>query len=73
LEKDLPVQWFHYSSHLIGVAEGIKLAKDLEALPKMLKVYGLGGKKFEYGFELAAELQKAADALILKIQSKCTK
>ena len=73
LQKEIPLQLFHYSSHLIGVAEGIKLAKELGTLPKTLKVYGLGGNNFNYGFELDAKLQQAADLLILKIKSECMK
>ena len=73
LHNDLPVKYFHYSSHLIGVAEGINLAKTLGSLPKILQVFGISGKNFAYGFSLTPQVKEAADNLIERIKLSCMK
>jgi len=44
------------STHGLGVAEAIELARVLGRLPARLKVYGIEGQRFEHGAEISSEL-----------------
>ena len=65
--QKIPSRFFNYSTHQFGVAEAIEMARALEALPSQLIVYGIEGRSFEFGSELAPEVKRAADELTEKI------
>ncbi len=51
------------SSHTIGVAEAIELARVLERLPATVLVYGIEGDRFAAGAELSSQVAGALDEL----------
>ena len=57
----LPTRWFPCSSHLIGVAEAVALARTLLRLPDQLIVYGIEGVEFGYGEGLSPAVASAVE------------
>ena len=55
------------STHGLGVAEAIELARVLDRLPSRLRVYGIEGRRFELGAELSPEVNAAIDEVTGKI------
>jgi hydrogenase maturation protease len=51
------------TSHALGVAEGIALARGLEKLPTRLHIYSVEARTFEIGREMSSEVRRAADEL----------
>lgn len=47
------------STHGLGVAEAIELARVLNRLPTRLQVYGIEGGRFERGAEISPQVQRA--------------
>ena len=58
-DEDVPVSFFHYSTHAFSVAEAIALAKSLNTLPAHVVVYGIEGKTFSMGQDLSPEVESA--------------
>lgn len=58
------------STHGLGLAEAIQLARNLGCLPAHLRVYGIEGRKFEVGAEVSEELRKSAEELAQRISEK---
>lgn len=67
-ESPLPRALFRGSSHQLGLAEAVEMARALGRLPARLVVYGIEGKTFDYGKglspEVAAAVHKAAWAIL---------
>jgi hydrogenase maturation protease len=57
----LPSSWFPCSSHLIGVAEAVALARFLLRLPDRLIVYGIEGVEYGYGEGLSPVVANAVE------------
>ena len=58
----LPVELFGSSStHALGVAEAIEIARSLGQLPARVRVYGIEGSRFEYGCGLSPEVEAAVE------------
>ena len=58
----LPVDLFGSSStHALGVAEAIEIARSLGRLPERVRVYGIEGASFDYGRGLSPEVEKAVE------------
>ena len=55
------------STHGLGVAEAIELARVLGRLPARLKVYGIEGQRFEHGAELSSELDSGIEEVVHRI------
>jgi hydrogenase maturation protease len=51
------------STHALGVAEAIELARALDRLPARLHVYAIEGAEFAFGEALSAPVQIAVEAL----------
>lgn len=51
------------STHAVGVAEAIELARELGRLPRRVVVYGVTGGCFDAGPGLSAEVRRALDPL----------
>jgi len=63
-ERPLPARMRTSSStHAVGVAEAIELARALDRLPSRLVVYGVEGGRFETGAELSADVAAVVDGL----------
>ena len=64
VEKPLPSQLFHYSTHSFSLADVIELARGLNRLPPSLIIYGIEGKNFTNGFKLSTEVEKAVGKIV---------
>ncbi len=64
VEKPLPSQLFHYSTHSFSLADVIELARGLNRLPPSLIIYGIEGKNFTHGFKLSPEVEKAVGKIV---------
>ncbi len=60
-------KFFRYSTHAVGVAEAIELARALGQLPPRVIVYGVEGKAFEAGVGLSPEVEKAAQEVVERV------
>ena len=58
------------SSHTIGIAEAIELARALGTLPTGILVYGVEGRQFEAGTELSDEVAEALDRLVCELRAE---
>jgi hydrogenase maturation protease len=52
------------STHAVGLAEAIELARALGRLPAELIVYGIEGERFEAGIGLTPAVSAAVDAIV---------
>ncbi len=68
LTDTLPEQFFSYSTHQFGLAEAVKLAKNLDLLPKRLLITGIVGKSFALGAPLSAEVAVAVETAAARIK-----
>ena len=55
------------STHGLGVAEAIALARTLDRLPARLRVYGIEGKNFEIGGDVSVEVAQAVIEVVRRI------
>lgn len=60
----LPAAVLRCSTHLLGVAEAVELARALGDLPRQLTVYGIEGADFSTGEGLSPAVAAAAAALV---------
>lgn len=60
----LPASWRSASTHLVGVAEAIELARAIGVLPEELVVYGIEIERVEAGVTLSPEVDAAADRAV---------
>jgi hydrogenase maturation protease len=60
----LPPDQLRCSTHLLGIAEAIELARALGQLPARLVVYGIEGADFGIGEGLSGPVAAAAAALV---------
>ena len=62
--EPLPAEtWGSPSTHAIGVAEAIELARALGRLPAQVIVYGIEGLRFDAGVDLSKQVQAAIGEL----------
>jgi len=59
----LPARRLRSSTHALGVAEAIELARALDRLPARLAVYAVEGARFTGGEELSPEVERAVGRL----------
>jgi len=55
------------STHGLGVAQAIELARALDCLPARLRVFGIEGKRFELGSEVTPEVERAVEEVVRRI------
>ena len=67
-EKPLPPELRRSSTHLLGVAEAVELARALGRLPAQTIVYGIEGASFDTGAPLSAEAAAAAEVVAAAIR-----
>ncbi|MCB0828340.1 MAG: hydrogenase maturation protease [Solirubrobacterales bacterium] len=63
----LPAELFRSSTHLLGLAEAIELARELGRLPRELVVYGIEGESFGPGQGLTPAVSSAVVRLASRI------
>ena len=61
-ERPLPADLFRASTHHVGLAEAVELARALGRLPARTVVYGIEGGSFAVGEALTADVAAAAVA-----------
>jgi len=59
-EQELPTELFRASTHHLGLAEAVELARALGRLPARTVFYGIEGASFDAGEGLSAEVAAAA-------------
>jgi hydrogenase maturation protease len=60
-ERELPAEMFRASTHHVGLAEAVELARALGRLPARTVIYGIEGASFEVGKELTLAVATAAE------------
>lgn len=65
--EPLPAAFGHGSTHAMGVAEAVELARALGRMPASLIVYGIEGSDFSAGEGLSEPVASALDALVDRI------
>jgi hydrogenase maturation protease len=63
----LPLGGFPASTHGMGVAEAINLARILGRLPRRLRIYGIEARQFSFGGALSPELTGALEDVVQQI------
>jgi hydrogenase maturation protease len=61
------------SSHTIGICEAVELSRALGTLPPIIRVYGVEGRQFEAGSELAEDVAAAIDPLVHEIRAEAVR
>jgi hydrogenase maturation protease len=67
-EAPLPDDLGRASTHVLGVAEAVELARALGKLPARTIVYGIEGSRFDTGAPLSAEVEAATQAVAAAIR-----
>lgn len=73
----IPARTFRSSTHAIGIAETIELARALGRLPRRVRVYGIEGGGFATGAGLTTAVRSAVDFLVQDVladleEERCT-
>ena len=55
------------STHGLGIAQAIELARALDRLSQRLRVYGIEGTKFEMGSTISPEVERAVEEVVQRI------
>lgn len=58
------------STHSLGLAEAIELARVLGRLPRRLKIFGIEGRQFAMGAKMSPAVKRAAETLAQQIAAK---
>ena len=66
-EHPLPAALFHHSTHTLGVAQHIELARALRQLPKRLVVYAIEGRQYAMGRALTPAVARAAGCVVEQV------
>jgi hydrogenase maturation protease len=74
--RELPAALFRTSTHHVGLAEAVELARALGRLPRRLVVFGVEGGSFHAGNTLTPEVEAAVDGVVEALRAEvedCTK
>jgi len=55
------------STHGLGVAQAIELARVLNRLPERLRIYGIEGRAFDPGFPISSQVHAAIEEVVQRI------
>lgn len=66
--SDIPTAAWTASTHGLGVAEAIRLARTLGVCPSKLYIYGVEAVKFDWGEAMTPEVSAAIPALVRRIE-----
>ncbi len=69
-EKGLPTEWAQYSTHGLGIAEGLQLASNLGVLPEKVTIYAIEAENFDPGHRPSPEVLEAANLVINEIEQQ---
>ena len=76
-EEAVPARTFRSSTHAIGIAETIELARALGRLPARIRVYGIEAGGFATGAELTPAVESSVGFLVKDVladleEERCT-
>ena len=76
-DEAIPARTFRSSTHAIGIAETIELARALGRLPRRVRVYGIEAGGFTTGAELTSAVEAAVASLVAAVlrdleEERCT-
>ena len=60
-------RFFNYSTHAFSLAEALALGKVLGQLPELVLVFGIEGRRFDFGETLSPEIEAAVDRVVTEI------
>ena len=60
-EREVPRQFFNYSTHAFSVAEAVEMARVLGELPARLRIYGIEGAEWDAGAPLSVPVRRAVE------------
>ena len=66
-DRNIPSDFFHYSTHAFSVAEAVELARALGELPSRFVIYGIEGVDFSAGTTLSPQVAHAADQVVRNV------
>jgi hydrogenase maturation protease len=66
--RRLPSAWRSVSTHGLGIAEAIELAREVGALPPYLVDYGIVGGQFVSGEGFSPEVKEAAYSVLRRLR-----
>lgn len=66
-ESELPRGFFHASTHELGVAEAVEMARLLRRLPQRLIVYAIEGENFAAGTDMTPAVANAVESVATQI------
>ncbi|MGZ4335370.1 MAG: hydrogenase maturation protease [Gaiellaceae bacterium] len=69
-EEPLPPELSRPSTHLLGVADAVELARVLGRLPGEVVVYAIEGDRFDAGGDLTPVVAAAAELVAAQIQAE---
>ncbi|MGB0684543.1 MAG: hydrogenase maturation protease, partial [Magnetovibrionaceae bacterium] len=67
--QDIPRDSFRGGSHVLGLAEAIHLARELDCLPPRLRIEAVVGEDFSAGEGLSPPVQRELAALITRVRA----
>jgi hydrogenase maturation protease len=67
-EGPLPAALSGSSTHLLGIADAIELARALGRLPERTIVYGIEGETFAAGDDLSEPVAAAVERVVAAVQ-----
>ena len=71
-DAPLPPELRRASTHLLGVAEAVELARALGRLPRETVVYGIEGARFDTGAPLSPEVEAVVPTVVASIREELT-
>ena len=66
----LPAELFRTSTHHVGLAEAVELARALGRLPERIVVYGVEGERFDVGDELTPSVGDAVEQVVRALREE---
>ena len=65
--QSLSSRIFRCSTHGLGIAEAVELARTLNQLPEQCVIYGIEGRNFTIGVGLSPEVERAAEQVAARV------
>jgi hydrogenase maturation protease len=72
-DRELPAELFRASTHHVGLAEAVELARALGRLPPYTVIYGIEGESFEVGDELTPAIATASEHVAEAVREEVVK
>jgi len=69
VEEHLPIGSGILSSHGVGLAEAVELARVLDRLPARLTIFAVEAERFEHFGEIGADMTTAIDEVVDRIEA----